>query len=142
MIGVIKEYDPETQTGSISNGNEDFQFEISNWIANAPPEYGDHVKFDLAGVKPFNIDLYAATLDKGGAVKSKWISFALAFIFGYVGAHRFYLGYYRIAITQIIVNTLLIVAGLPGFAFLWGFVEAILILGGHIDKDAQGRPLK
>ena len=143
MIGVIKNYDPETQAGTISNGKEDFQFEISKWIANAPPEQGDHVKFDLRGVKPFNIDLYAATLDKGEAAKSKWIAFGLALVFGYVGAHRFYLGYYRIGVIQIIVNTLLImVAGLPGYAFLWGFVEAILILGGHFDRDALSRPLK
>lgn len=143
MIGVIKDYDTETQTGTISNGKEDFQFEIGEWIANAPPEQGDNVKFDLRGIKPFNINLYAATLDKGGAVKRKYLAMFLAFFFGYVGAHRFYLGYYRLGVIQIIVNTLLIVvAGLPGYAFLWGFVEAILLLGGHIDKDALGRPLK
>jgi TM2 domain-containing membrane protein YozV len=143
MIGVIKVYNPETQTGSISIGKEDFQFEIKDWIANAPPEQGDHVKFDLRGLKPFNIDLYAATLDKAAAVKRKYLAIFLAFFFGYAGAHRFYLGYYRIAVTQIIVNTLLVVvAGLPGYAFLWGFVEAVLLLGGHIDKDALGRPLK
>ena len=142
MLGVIKDYDPETQTGSISNGNEVFRFEINDWIAGAPPEQGDQVKFDIRGVKPCNINLYAATLDKGGAVKSKWIAFALAFILGLAGIHRFYLGYYRIAITQIIVNTILVVAGAPAYAILWGFVEAILILGGHIDKDALGRPLK
>jgi TM2 domain-containing membrane protein YozV len=143
MIGVIKQYDTETQTGTISNGKEDFQFSVSEWIANAPPEQGDNVKFDLRGEKLFNIDLYAATLDTGSAVKRKWIAVALAFVFGYVGAHRWYLGYYQVAITQVIVNTLLIVvAGLPGYAFLWGFVEAILLLGGHIDKDGLGRPLK
>lgn len=144
MIGIIKEYDPETQSGSITNGKEVFKFELKGWIANAPPEQGDHVKFDLrGGATPFNINLYTASLDKGNAVKSKWIAFGLAFLLGMTGAHRFYLGYYRIGITQIIVNTLLVVvAGLPGYAFLWGFVDAILILGGHIDKDAQGRPFK
>jgi TM2 domain-containing membrane protein YozV len=143
MIGVIKDYDPETKTGSISNGKEVFQFEINGWIAGAAPEQGDNVKFDLRGVKPYNINLYAASLDKGDAVKRKWVAILLGFIFGYVGAHRFYLGYYRLGVIQLIVNTLLIlVAGLPGYAFLWGFVEAILILGGHIDKDGQGRPLK
>lgn len=143
MIGVIKDYDPETQAGSITTGRETFRFELKDWIANAPPEQGDQVKFDLRGETPLNINLYAAVLDKGGAVKSKWLAFALALLLGITGIHRIYLGYYRIAITQIIVNTLLVVvAGLPGYAFLWGFVDAILILGGHIDKDAQGRPLK
>ncbi len=142
MIGVIQNYDPETQAGAISNGKELFQFGIGDWIAGAPPEQGDHVTFDLRGVKACNINLYVATLDKGKAVKRKFFAILLAFLFGYVGAHRFYLGYYRIAITQIIVNTLLVFAGVPAYAFLWGFVDAILILGGHVDKDAQGRPLK
>lgn len=143
MIGVIKDYDPETQTGTISNGKEVFKFEMGDWIAGAPPEQGDQVKFELRGETPHNINLYAATLDKGGAVKRKYLAVFLAFIFGLVGGHRFYLGYYRIGITQLIVNGLLIfVAGLPGYAFLWGFVEAILLLGGHMDIDAEGRPLK
>jgi TM2 domain-containing membrane protein YozV len=143
MIGVIKDYDSETNTGAISNGKEVFQFDLSDWIAGAPPEQGDNVKFDLRGTKPYNINLYAATLDKGDAVKRKWVAILLAFVFGYVGAHRFYLGFYRLGIIQLIINTLLIVvAGLPGYAFLWGFVEAMLIFGGHIDKDAEGRPFK
>jgi TM2 domain-containing membrane protein YozV len=142
MIGVIKDYDSEAQTGSISNGKEVFQFEVNDWVAGAPPEQGDHVKFDLRGVKPCNIDLYAATLDKGDAVKRKYLAIFLAFMVGMVGGHRLYLGYYRIAVTQIIVSAVLVVAGAPAYAFLWGFVDAILILGGHIDKDALGRPLK
>lgn len=142
MIGVIQTYDQETQSGAISNGKELFKFELKDWIAGAPPEAGDHVKFDLRGVTPYNINLYAETLDKSQAVKRKWVTLILAFLFGVVGAHRFYLGFYRIGLIQIVVNSLLWVAGLPGYAFLWGVVEAVLILGGHLDKDAQGRPLK
>ncbi len=143
MIGVIKDYDPETESGSISTGKEVLQFEISDWIANAPPEQGDHVKFDLRGVKPFNINLYAATLDRGEAVKRKSIAVVLAILLGFVGAHRLYLGYYRMAFTIIAVNVLLVkVIGAPQFAILWGIIEAVLLLSGHMDKDAQGRPLK
>lgn len=142
MIGVIQTYDQETEAGMISNGKELFKFELKDWIAGAPPEPGDHVKFDLRGVTPYNINLYAETLDKSQAVKRKWVALSLAFLFGVVGLHRFYLGFYRIGLTQIVVNSVLAVAGLPGYAFLWGIVEAVLILGGHIDKDAQGRPLK
>lgn len=142
MIGVIQHYDPESQSGTISTGKEQFTFDMSVWIAGAPPEQGDHVKFDLRGVKPYNINLYAATLEKEEAVKRKFIAFLLALFLGYLGIHRFYLGYYRVGATQIVVNFLLWRVGLPGYAFLWGFVEAILILGGHFDKDAKGRPLK
>ena len=143
MIGVIKDYDTETQTGIISNGKENFPFTIDDWIANAPPELGDNVKFDLRGEKVFNIDLYAATLDKGSAVKRKWVAVALGLFLGIVGAHRFYLGFYRMGFTIIVVNALLIkVIGAPQFAILWGIIETVLLLGGHMDKDAQGRPLK
>ncbi len=143
MIGIIKEYDSETQAGAISNGKEVFKFELTDWVANAPPEEGDHVKFDLRGVTPLNINLYTATLDKGEAVKRKSVAVVLALLLGFVGAHRFYLGYYRMAFTIIIVNALLIkVIGAPQFAILWGIIETVLLLGGHIDKDAQGRPLK
>jgi TM2 domain-containing membrane protein YozV len=143
VIGVIKEFDPETQCGLITNGKEEFKFEIQNWIANAPPEQGDQVKFDLRGVMPFNINLYAATLDKSEAVKRKSIAVILALLLGFVGAHRFYLGYYRMGFIIIVVNTLLVkVIGAPQFAILWGLIESVLLLSGNIEKDAQGRALK
>jgi TM2 domain-containing membrane protein YozV len=142
VIGVIQNYDPETQAGTISNGKEVFKFVISDWIAGAPPEQGDHVTFDLRGVKPCNINLYVATLNKGEAVKYKYLALFLALVLGWAGGHRFYLGFYRLAIIQFAITALLIVAGLPGYILLWSFVDALLIFGGHIDKDAQGRPLK
>lgn len=142
MIGVIQSYDPETQAGTISNGKEVFQFVMGDWIAGAPPEQGDHVTFEVRGVKPCNINLYVATLDKGEAVKYKYLALVLALVLGWAGGHRCYLGFYRIAIIQLTVTALLIVAGLPGYILLWSFVDALLIFGGHIDKDAKGRPLK
>jgi TM2 domain-containing membrane protein YozV len=142
VIGVIQSYDPETQAGTISNGKEVFQFVMGDWIAGAPPEQGDHVTFEVRGVKPCNINLYVATLDKGEAVKYKYLALVLALVLGWAGGHRCYLGFYRLAIIQLTVTALLIVAGLPGYILLWSFVDALLIFGGHIDKDAKGRPLK
>ena len=142
MLGVIQSYDSETQAGAISNGKELLQFDISDWIAGAPPEQGDHVTFDLRGVKPCNINLYVATLNKGEAVKYKYLALFLALVLGWAGGHRCYLGFYRLAIIQLTITILLIVAGLPGYILLWSFVDALLIFGGHIDKDAKGRPLK
>ena len=142
MLGVIQSYDSEIQAGAISNGKELLQFDISDWIAGAPPEQGDHVTFDLRGVKPCNINLYVATLNKGEAVKYKYLALLLALVLGWAGGHRCYLGFYRLAIIQLTITILLIVAGLPGYILLWSFVDALLIFGGHIDKDAKGRPLK
>ncbi|MEQ1558169.1 MAG: TM2 domain-containing protein [Methyloglobulus sp.] len=142
MIGIIKHYDAETQSGTITNGKEIFNFDASVWIASAPPEIGDEVTFDLAGVKAFKVNLRGATLNTSAAVKYKYVALALALLLGWAGVHRIYLGYYRLAIIQIIATGLLIAAGLPGYVLLWSFVEAILIFGGQIDKDAANRPLK
>jgi len=46
------------------------------------------------------------------------------------------------AAIQIAVTAGLVSGGLMGFAMLWGFIETILLLGGHIDRDGKGRPLK
>lgn len=142
MLGVIQNYNLETQAGTISNGKEVFQFVINDWIAGAPPEQGDHVTFEVRGVKPFNINLYVAALNKGEAVKYKYLALFLALILGWAGGHRCYLGFYRLAVIQLVITVFLIVAGLPGYILLWSFVDALLIFGGHIDKDAKGRPLK
>ncbi|MEQ1529515.1 MAG: TM2 domain-containing protein [Methylococcales bacterium] len=143
MLGEIASYDVEKQTGTIRSGKELFQFTIANWLPDAPPEEGDEVKFDIRVTKAININLLGAVLnDKELAVKSKWLAAVLAFFLGWAGIHRLYLGYYQFAVMQMAVTAILVVSGLMGFAMLWGFIEAILLFGGHLDKDAKGRPLK
>jgi TM2 domain-containing membrane protein YozV len=76
--------------------------------------------------------------------KSKMAAGLLGIFLGWLGVHRFYLGYNPIAIIQLLL-------GLCGFvtcgittiaASIWGIVEGIMILTGSINADAQGRPLK
>lgn len=143
MLGEIASYDPEKKTGTISNGKEVFTFHLDNWKPDVLPETGDEVKFDIRVTKAVNINLLGAELAKAGtAVKHKYLAAVLALFLGWAGAHRFYLGYYKIGIIQIVVTTTLVVSGLAGFAILWGFFETVLLVGGHLDRDAQGRPLK
>ncbi len=143
MLGEIEKYDPEKQTGSIRSGKELFHFTIDNWLADVPPEQGDEVKFDIRVTKAINVNLLGAVLNNSEpAVKSKYLAAILALFLGWAGVHRLYLGFYSLAAIQIAVTTALIGAGLMGFAFLWGFIESILLFGGHLDKDAKGRPLK
>ncbi|MBF0318892.1 MAG: TM2 domain-containing protein [Nitrospirae bacterium] len=68
--------------------------------------------------------------------KEKIVAGLLGIFLGWLGVHRFYLGYTGIGIAQIIIT--LVTAGAGG---LWGLIEGILILTGNINKDAQGRPL-
>jgi TM2 domain-containing membrane protein YozV/RNA polymerase subunit RPABC4/transcription elongation factor Spt4 len=68
--------------------------------------------------------------------KSKLAAGLLGIFLGYMGFHRFYLGYVGIGIAQIVVT--LLTFGIGG---LWGFIEGILILTGTINQDADGHPL-
>jgi len=61
----------------------------------------------------------------------------LGVLFGAIGLHRFYLGFWWLGLGQIIVT---FVTG--GFGVMWGFIEGVLIFTGHINKDAKGRLLK
>jgi TM2 domain-containing membrane protein YozV len=83
-----------------------------------------------------------AYLEPPKAVKYKYLAAVLALFLGWTGAHRFYLGFYRMAFIQLTLTVILYVTGLPGFAALWGFIESILLFGGQINKDAKGRPFK
>ena len=70
--------------------------------------------------------------------KSRLAAGLLGIFLGWLGIHRFYLGYVGIGIAQIAVS--IVTCGVAGW--IWGLIEGILILTGSINKDAQGRPLK
>lgn len=142
MIGQIESYDPDRQSGVIKSEGAFYSFRLDGWVADVPPDEGDDVKFDAEGTIASNIDLVGAYLEQPKAVKYKYLAAALALFLGFAGAHRFYLGFYRLAFSQLTLTVILYVTGLPGFALLWAFIEFILLAGGHINKDAKGRPLK
>jgi TM2 domain-containing membrane protein YozV len=142
MIGQIQTYDPDTQTGAIKSEGALFTFHLEDWVADVPPDEGDDVNFDAEGTVANNINLLGAYLEPLKAVKYKYLAAVLALFFGWLGIHRLYLGFYRLALIQITLTVVLYVSGLAGFAALWGFIESILLFGGQIHKDAKGRPLK
>lgn len=137
MIGHIESYDIETQTGAIKSEEKFFPFYIDDWMSDVPPEQGDDVIFELADNKAVQINLMGAYLAPAKAVKSRYLAAFLALILGFTGAHRFYLGYYKIGLAQLALTALTV-----GYGALWGFIELVLLLAGHINKDAKGRPLK
>ncbi|MCF7966129.1 TM2 domain-containing protein [Methylobacter sp. Wu8] len=142
MIGQIESYDPDKQTGVIKNEGGLFTFHLEDWVADVPPDEGDDVNFDADGTIASNINLVGAYLEPPKAVKYKYLAAVLGIVFGWTGVHRFYLGFYRLGFAQLMLTVVLYVTGLPGFAALWGFLEGALLFGGHINKDAKGRPLK
>jgi TM2 domain-containing membrane protein YozV len=71
--------------------------------------------------------------------KSKIVAGLLGIFLGGFGVHRFYLGFTKIGVIQIIVTIVTC-----GIGSLWGFVEGILYLVGsdNYRTDATGRPLR
>ncbi|GAB2497081.1 TM2 domain protein [Corynebacterium atrinae] len=84
------------------------------------------------------------------AQKSKIVAALLAFFFGTLGVHNFYLGYTNRGVIQLGLTILgwFTAIFLIGFIFImvvgvWAFVEFILILvgGGQMAYDSHGVPL-
>ncbi len=142
MIGQIESYNPDSQTGTIKTEGAVFTFHLEDWVADVEPDEGDDVSFDAEGSIASNINLVGAYLEPPKAVKYKYLAAVLSVFLGWSGAARLYLGFYRLAFFQAILTVILYTSGAQQFIMLWGFIEGILLFGGHINKDAKGRPLK
>ena len=70
--------------------------------------------------------------------RSRLVAGLLGIFLGWLGIHRFYLGYTTIGVIQLIVT--IVTFGLAG---LWGFIEGIMILARaqSFQLDADGMPL-
>ena len=137
MIGHIESYDPDSQTGLIKSEEQSYTFHLDEWVPKVPPEQGDDVNFDAEGTIARKIGLVGAYLAPPQAVKYKYVAAFLALFLGFTGLHRLYLGFYGLAFAQLALT-----AATVGYGALWGFIDAILLFLGHINKDAKGRPLK
>ncbi len=137
MIGHIESYDKDIQTGIIKFEDKFYEFYIDQWTADSDPQVGDDVDFDMEDGKVIDVDLVGAYLKDTQPVKRKWIAAVLGLIFGAIGLHRIYLGFYGLGVAQILVT---LITG--GYGVVWGFVEGVLLSTGHIYKDAKGRLLK
>ena len=137
MIGYIESYDPEDQTGIVKSEENSYTLHLDDWISQVPPDQGDDVNFEVEGTIARKINLVGAFLTPPKAVKRKYVAGALALFLGFTGIHRFYLGFYWLGIAQLALT-----AATVGYGALWGFIEAILLFTGNINKDAKGRPLK
>jgi hypothetical protein len=75
--------------------------------------------------------------------KSKIVAGLLGIFLGGLGIHRFYLGFTKIAVIQLIL-TLVLGAFTFGIVCLWGVIEGVMIIAGsaHFQRDAHGVPLR
>lgn len=142
MIGHIESYNPDTKSGVIKSEERIFEFRLDNWAESVAPDEGDEVSFVADNLTATQVKLLGAQMPQAKAVKYKYLAVFLAILLGWLGLHRLYLGYYRIAFMQLALTAILIYAGFIVFAPQWGFVDALLLFSGNINKDGKGRPLK
>ncbi len=110
MKGKILDFSNESNTGAISGDDgERYNFEGVNWNADSPPTPGMSVDFSIENGQAKEI--YPAVGSKP-SVKSKKTAVLLALFFGYLGVHKFYLGYTVPGIIFLLINTV-------GFWFTW-----------------------
>ena len=83
------------------------------------------------------------SLDDIAPPKSRLAAAMLAIFLGWLGIHRFYLGFTGIGMLMLLL-TVLTVGLLAPFVAVWGIVEGILILKGtrSYSHDARGRTLR
>lgn len=78
--------------------------------------------------------------------KSKIVAGLLGIFLGGLGIHRFYLGYTKVAVIQLVLTLVLgiFTLGLGFIVGLWGVVEGVMIIAGaaQFRTDAQGVPLR
>jgi TM2 domain-containing membrane protein YozV len=71
--------------------------------------------------------------------RSKVAAALLAFFFGWLGMHNFYLGRNAVGIAQLTATVATCGVAAPA-VWVWAFIEGILVLTGGL-KDSLGRPL-
>ncbi len=82
---------------------------------------------------------------QGGVQKSKLVAGLLGIFLGTLGIHNFYLGNNQKGLIQVLVSIIggILTCGIATVAIqIWALVEAIQILTGSINTDANGVPLK
>ncbi len=143
MIGHLESYNKDVQTGVIKADGKFFEFYIDVWTSETPPKTGDDVDFLIENGVVTDVGLVGAYVKDIRPVKWRLLAGILSLLLGWLGIHRFYLGFYSIGVAQILFTGITMMLGLGvGLGVVWGFVEGFLLLTGHIYKDAKGRSLK
>ena len=70
------------------------------------------------------------------STRNKWIAGVLGVMLGYLGVHRFYLGFVGIGVLQIVLTCCTF-----GIAGIWGMIEGFLCFFG-VMRDVDGLPLQ
>ena len=94
MTGQILDYSLQEHSGVISGSdNVRYSFDGSDWRGDHPPTRGMTVDFDTEGNSAKNVYPALDESKSGDKKKSKVAAGVLAIIVGFLGVHKFYLGF-------------------------------------------------
>ena len=135
MKGRVLDYSVQTNSGVIS-GQDDVRYTFvgSEWKGDVPPARGMSVDFDAQGTTA--VAIYRALSGTGAGVtgKNKLVAGLLAIFLGWLGLHKFYLGYVGPGLVYLLTNTIgwvvtLWLLGLPNMALgIIALIEGIIYL--------------
>ena len=147
MKGYILDYTVQTNSGIISgDDNQRYNFRGADWREAEPPRRG--MRVDFAAVGDAAMEIYTEigagrpTGYGGGAVpyaKSKIAAGLLAIFLGWLGIHKFYLGYTGPGVVLLLCGTIgLFVFFIPPIiASIIGLIEGIIYLTKPDDEFDQ-----
>lgn len=128
MKGNILDFNSESRTGIIAaaDGNR-YTFEVAEWKSSVLPKNGAKVDFAVNNGNAEAIYQEQASVNIG----SKKVTAAiLAFFLGYLGVHKFFLGYNKQGLIMLLVFIFgFILLGIPSMIIcLIAFIEFIIYL--------------
>jgi hypothetical protein len=150
-------FSPETWRMRDQRGNEYgpvSRTELNQWVAEGRVTSDSQLLCSLTGHWTWAGDVYPAIRNSMGnqnslgslgygrspagapgteySDKSKVVAGLLGLFLGYLGIHRFYLGYPLIGVLMLVTF---------GMCGIWSFIDSLMILLGSV-PDADGRPLR
>ena len=131
MRGRLLAFDFRTGKGEISGlDGERYRFSDAQWVTPGRPILGQLLDFEAQGEHALAIH----ALERPAAAntiqpKSRLVAAVLAFLFGPLGVHKFYLGRTGAGLTMLLVTVLLGILILPLITMaIIAFVECIIYL--------------
>ena len=148
MKGQILNYSVQTNSGIISgDDNQRYSFNGADWMESDPPRRGMQVDFAIIGTSA--TEIYAAIgtgqpyAYSGGRAqsysKSKVATGLLAIFLGWLGIHKFYMGYTGPGIILLLCGTIgwALFFIPPIIASIIGWIEGIIYLTKQDDEFEQ-----
>lgn len=135
MKGQILNYTAQTQSGVIAgNDGKRYTFAASEWKDTIPPARGMNVDFEVQEGEAKAIYRALGCCSAVMSEKNKIVAGVLAILLGWLGAHKFYLGYIGPGLVFLLTNTVgwvltVFMFGVPNFILgVIAVIEGILYL--------------